>query len=74
MPALAGVTTSVEDIPFVDSGGERPVQLRLVGDDLAALQQAGQATTIGIRNQTFHQIHHRILTLPAAECSYYRIE
>ncbi|MBY0468367.1 MAG: efflux RND transporter permease subunit, partial [Burkholderiaceae bacterium] len=45
MPAIAGVTTSVEDIPFVDSGGERPVQLRLVGDDLAALQQAGQALT-----------------------------
>ncbi len=45
MPALAGVTTSVEDIPFVDSGGERPVQLRLVGDDVVALQQAGQALT-----------------------------
>ncbi len=45
MPAIAGVTTSVEDIPFVDSGGERPVQLRLVGDDLAALQQTGQALT-----------------------------
>ena len=45
MPALAGVTTSVEDIPFVDSGGEKPVQLRLVGDDVVALQQAGQALT-----------------------------
>lgn len=45
MPAIAGVSTSVEDIPFVDSGGERPVQLRLVGDDLVALQQAGQALT-----------------------------
>ena len=45
MPALAGVATSVEDIPFVDSGGEKPVQLRLVGDDVVALQQAGQALT-----------------------------
>lgn len=45
MPAIAGVTTSVEDIPFVDSGGERPVQLRLIGDDVVALQQAGQALT-----------------------------
>ena len=45
MPAIAGVSTSVEDIPFVDSGGERPVQLRLIGDDLVALQQAGQALT-----------------------------
>ncbi|OYT99341.1 MAG: cation transporter [Burkholderiales bacterium PBB1] len=45
MPAIAGVTTSVEDIPFVDSGGERPVQLRLIGEDLVALQQAGQALT-----------------------------
>ncbi len=45
MPTLAGVATSVEDIPFVDSGGEKPVQLRLVGDDVVALQQAGQALT-----------------------------
>ena len=50
MPALAGVTTSVEDIPFVDSGGEKPVQLRLVGDDVFALQQAGQALTQRLKN------------------------
>ena len=45
MPAIPGITTSVEDIPFVDNGGEKPVQLRLVGDDVVALQQAGQALT-----------------------------
>ena len=50
MPVLPGVTTSVEDIPFVDNGGERPVQLRLVGDDLAALQQAGQALAQRLRS------------------------
>jgi multidrug efflux pump subunit AcrB len=43
MPLLPGVSTSVEDIPFVDGSGEKPVQLRLVGDDLVALQQAGQS-------------------------------
>lgn len=42
MPALSSVTTSVEDIPFVEDGGDRPVQLRLVGDDLVALHQAGR--------------------------------
>lgn len=50
MPTLPGVTTSVEDIPFVDNGGERPVQLRLVGDDLAALQQAGQTLAQRLRS------------------------
>ncbi|MDL2337697.1 MAG: efflux RND transporter permease subunit [Pseudomonadota bacterium] len=45
MPAIAGVSTSVEDIPFVDSGGDKPVQIRLVGDDLVSLQKTGQALT-----------------------------
>jgi multidrug efflux pump subunit AcrB len=43
MPRLPGVSTSVEDIPFVEGSGEKPVQLRLVGDDLVALQDAGQS-------------------------------
>jgi len=40
LPKLAGVTTSVEDIQFVDTGGEKPVQVRIVGNDLEALNQA----------------------------------
>ncbi|MBD2570071.1 efflux RND transporter permease subunit [Anabaena lutea] len=44
LPQLPGVTTSVEDIQFVDTGGEKPLQVALRGNDLKALNQA--ATTI----------------------------
>jgi multidrug efflux pump subunit AcrB len=39
LPNLPGVTTSVEDIQFVDTGGQKPLQLALKGDDLAALNK-----------------------------------
>lgn len=35
-----GLVTSIEDIQFVDTGGEKPLQVALVGDDLTALNQA----------------------------------
>ena len=40
LPELEGVETSVEDIQFVDTGGEKPLQITLLGDDLVALQTA----------------------------------
>ncbi|MEO1124636.1 MAG: efflux RND transporter permease subunit [Cyanobacteria bacterium J06639_16] len=40
LPDLEGVVTSVEDVQFVDTGGERPLQVALLGEDLAALQRA----------------------------------
>lgn len=40
LPALEGVETSVEDIQFVDTGGEKPLQVSLLGDDVTALQTA----------------------------------
>jgi multidrug efflux pump subunit AcrB len=43
LPTLAGVTTSVEDIQFVDTGGEKPLQVVLIGEDLVTLDQAAQA-------------------------------
>jgi multidrug efflux pump subunit AcrB len=42
LPQRSGVVTSVEDIQFVDTGGEKPMQIRLVGEDLAALNQTAQ--------------------------------
>ncbi len=42
LPKIAGVTTSVEDIQFVDTGGEKPVQVRIQGDDLQALDSAAR--------------------------------
>ncbi|MEH1871691.1 efflux RND transporter permease subunit [Nostoc sp.] len=40
LPALSGVTTSVEDIQFVDSGGQKPLEIALRGNDLQALSKA----------------------------------
>lgn len=42
LPQISGVTTSVEDLQFVDTGGEKPFQIRLVGEDLAALNRAAR--------------------------------
>ena len=42
LPKIAGVTTSVEDIQFVDTGGEKPVQIKIVGEDLNALSRAAR--------------------------------
>ena len=43
LPTLAGVTTSVEDIQFVDTGGQKPLQIALQGNDLKALTTAAKA-------------------------------
>ncbi|BAZ30495.1 acriflavin resistance protein [Cylindrospermum sp. NIES-4074] len=43
LPNLPGVTTSVEDIQFVDTGGQKPLQIALRGDDLQALAKATKA-------------------------------
>ncbi|MBE9111945.1 efflux RND transporter permease subunit [Nodosilinea sp. LEGE 07298] len=40
LPAREGLETSVEDIQFVDTGGEKPLQVALLGDDVLALQTA----------------------------------
>lgn len=40
LPEQEGVETSVEDIQFVDIGGERPLQIALAGEDLVALHIA----------------------------------
>lgn len=40
LPNLPGVTTSVEDIQFVDTGGEKPLRLALVGNDPTNLSRA----------------------------------
>ena len=37
LPELAGVTVSVEDIQFVDVGGDRPLKIGLVGEDIETL-------------------------------------
>ncbi|MBW4579747.1 MAG: efflux RND transporter permease subunit [Tildeniella nuda ZEHNDER 1965/U140] len=39
LPVIKDVTTSVEDIQFVDTGGEKPLQVGLIGDDPLVLSQ-----------------------------------
>ncbi|MBE9062206.1 efflux RND transporter permease subunit [cf. Phormidesmis sp. LEGE 11477] len=43
LPEQGNVTTSVEDIQFVDTGGEKPLQVALLGDDLAELNESAIA-------------------------------
>ncbi|MEY3403568.1 MAG: hypothetical protein RLZZ86_3187 [Cyanobacteriota bacterium] len=50
LPKLAGVTTSVEDIQFVDTGGQKPLQVALQGQDLKALTTAAKAVKARIEN------------------------
>lgn len=40
LPKLEGVTISVEDVPFVDTGGEKPLQVIISGENLEELHQA----------------------------------
>ncbi|MBD3563299.1 efflux RND transporter permease subunit, partial [Planktothrix sp. FACHB-1355] len=44
LPTIPGVTTSVEDIQFVDAslGAQKPLQIALVGDDLQAVSKAAR--------------------------------
>ncbi|MCY7323583.1 MAG: efflux RND transporter permease subunit [Phormidesmis sp. CAN_BIN36] len=43
LPNLEGVTTSVEDIPFVEAGSQKPLQIAIQGDDLAVLSRVANA-------------------------------
>lgn len=42
LPSLEGVSISVEDIKFVDTGGDKPLKVAFRGDDLQALLQLVQ--------------------------------
>ena len=43
LPEQSKLITSIEDVQFVDTGGEKPLQVALIGDDLAALDRAATA-------------------------------
>jgi multidrug efflux pump subunit AcrB len=42
LPKLPGVSTSVEDIQFVDTGGQKPLQVAIQGNDLKSLNDAAE--------------------------------
>ncbi|WP_138498024.1 efflux RND transporter permease subunit [Nostoc sp. PA-18-2419] len=43
LPILPGVSTSIEDIKFVDSGGQKPLEVALRGNNLQSLSKAVRA-------------------------------
>jgi multidrug efflux pump subunit AcrB len=45
LPQIPDVTISVEDIQFVDSGVQKPLQIALQGENLQSLSQAAKAIT-----------------------------
>ncbi|MFB2834712.1 efflux RND transporter permease subunit [Floridanema evergladense] len=42
LPQLPGVSTSIEDIQFIDTGGQKPLQIGLIGQDLALSSKAAR--------------------------------
>ena len=42
LPALPGVSLSIEEVQFVDTGGEKPLQVAFLGDDLETLSDTVQ--------------------------------
>ena len=42
LPILPGITTSVEDIPFINTSRDKSLEIALVGDDLNTLRSAAQ--------------------------------
>ena len=39
LPKIEGVGTSVEDVPFIDLGEQKPIDFAVVGDDAAAVER-----------------------------------
>ena len=51
LPQLDGVLTTVEDVPFVGSASQKPLQIALVGDDLDKLRDLGRAFEHALEKQ-----------------------
>lgn len=49
LPRIPGVTTSIEEIAFVETGGEKPLVAEIQGDDLTLLAGAAEALADGLR-------------------------
>lgn len=50
LPKLEGVTTSVEDIPFVEAGSQKPLQLAIQGEDVKVLSQIADDLKAKVQN------------------------
>jgi len=52
LPVIKDVTISIEDIQFVDTGGEKPLQISLIGENLEDLRKTAIAIKTAIQNKT----------------------
>jgi len=53
LPQLENVNVGVEDIQFVDTGGEKPLQVALQGEAIAPLLETGEAIGDRLRDRGF---------------------
>jgi multidrug efflux pump subunit AcrB len=51
LPTIKDVSTSIEDIQFVDTGSEKPLQVALIGESLQDLQRTAIAIQDKIKNE-----------------------
>ncbi len=49
LPKIAGVNTSVEDVPFIDLGEQTPIDIAVVGDDAAAVEKGAELLLAKLR-------------------------
>ncbi len=49
LPNLAGVTTSVEDIPFVEAASQKPLQIAIQGEDLTVLSRVANDLKVNVQ-------------------------
>ncbi len=52
LPEFKTVSISIEDIQFVDTGGEKPLQVALVGADINALNRTAKAIKLKLENKS----------------------
>ncbi len=50
LPQIPGVSTSVEDIPFVEAANQKPLQASIQNEDFSALMKAGTAIKERLQN------------------------
>jgi multidrug efflux pump subunit AcrB len=51
LPVIKDVTISIEDIQFVDTGGEKPLQISLIGENLEDLRKTAIAIKAAIQDK-----------------------
>ena len=49
LPAVDGVVTSIEDVPFIEAGDQNPIEVTVVGDDAALVARGARALADRLR-------------------------